>query len=640
MSQTTPVSPNENPDEIVIQQIDSATIDAAVSEQQPVPAEHQEHHEHSGHIEYSDRQIEQAHEALGISGAPYLLLQSDAAKMAERGINVNDYLKQHDTSFFAPGALPTLFKKNKWNKVHVEIGRNSNVQEIDRMEITQGQKVNIKIGDGSSIAHAVKFIPSDGREVDYIIGNNVFIGIGTHLAEGRIGDNCSIGFNCRLDNDVQVGDYVTICDGARIREEIILEPFTVVPPGLDVTKEIAARPAVSPQEYVEMSKNATRAMEVLIRFTREQQEEILQAEKEQNGVSANLRANAILDQAGMEASSLFLTQFNRIVVSENRLFPLIYRLIGKFHPDHIQNNNRSTQASKYGNNVQITDLPVDRTAFIQHYMKQVEAGVPETEIKPYQGEFTACRVDWDKVRLEGDTHLIGPVEITGNTLIGRHLVVRFDEGNPEDKLKINNCTLGEYITFHASGSKTLESVEAGNECVFHGAINIGHSALGDSIILHNVNAFGSNLQGNSILLGATVMDSTIAPRNTIIGHFGHIDVVNANTGNGMVILTNAMVLGNGKTAEQRLWFGNGSKIKAGSIVYGEGDIPRNQPFGPDGVYEVFPGAGHFRKLDLAEADSFKKGQFVERITKTLVNTKKQLEDTGSAKVEGTVDSIE
>jgi carbonic anhydrase/acetyltransferase-like protein (isoleucine patch superfamily) len=610
----------------------SDSVDTATTEHQVLPAEKPEHHEHAEHIEYTDAQIERAHEVLGISGKPYLILESDAAKMAERDINVDDYLKQHDTSFFAPGALPTLLKKNKWNQVHVDIGKNSNVQEIDRLEITQGQKVNIRIGEGSSIAHAVKFVPSDGREVDYQIGNNVFIGIGTHLAEGKIGNNCNVGFNCRLENDVELGDYVTICDGARIEEEIKLEPFTVIPPGLVVTREIAEKPAVSPEEYAELNKNATKAVEVLIRFSPAQQQEILKAEKEQNGVSGNLKANTILDKAGVEASSLFLTQFNRIVVSENRLFPLMYRLIGKFHPEHIQNNDRSTEGSIYGNNVQVVDLPVNRTAFIKHYMDQVEQGVTEDQITPYQGEFTVCRVDWEQTRFKGDTQLIGPVEMEGKNDIGKHFIVRYDEGKPGEKLLIKNCRLGEYNTFHASGNKTLNSVEAGNECVFHGAIDIAHTALGNSIILHNVNAFGSNLHGNSILLGATIIDSTIAPRNTIIGHFGHIDVTNTNTGNGMVILTNAMVLGNGKSADQLLWFGNGSKIRENSVVYGQGDIPRNQLFGPNGVYEVIP--GNFRKLEMSEADSFQKGRFIDEIANALVTVRKQLQNESLPPVSG------
>ncbi len=575
---------------------------------QPEQQEHHEQAEHSEHIEYSDQQIERAHEVLGISGMPYLILESDAAKFAERNIDVSQYLKQHDTSFFAPGAIPNLFKKNKWNQVFVEIGKNSNVQEIGKMEITQGQEVQIKIGEGTSIAHGVKFLPSDGEMVNYTIGNNVFIGIGTHLAEGVIGNNCNIGFNCRLENDVEVGDYVTICDGAVIEEEIKLPPFTVVPPGLRVTREIAEKPAVSPAEYVEMTKNATEPVKTLIRFTFEQQQEILHAEapdqlSEKNGVNGNLKANSILDQAGVEASSLFLTQFNRIVVSENRLFPLMYRLIGKFHPEHVENSDRSTEANTYGNNVQIMDLPVDRTAFIKHYMDQVKNGVQEGDIAPYQGEFTTCQVDWDRVRFKGDTHLIGPIEITGNSEFGKHFVGRFDEGNKGDKLKLNKCNLGAHTTFHASGSKTLDSVEAGDECVFHGSIYLVKTALGSSIILHNVSALGSNLHGDSILLGATIKDSTVGTGNVILGHHGQIDLEYINTAKHMVVLHKVKILGRGKERDQLIWFGNGSKIRENTVIYGRGAIKRNQLFGPNGVYEIIPGQ-EVRKLTPSEMSNF------------------------------------
>jgi acetyltransferase-like isoleucine patch superfamily enzyme len=165
---------------------------------------------------------------------------------------------------------------------------------------------------------------------------------------------------------------------------------------------------------------------------------------------------------------------------------------------------------------------------------------------------------------------------------------RFDEGNPGEELGITDSTIGEKNTFHASGNKSLNKVDAGNECVFHGTIDISQSSIGDSVIMHNVTARNSRLHSNSILLGVKKLDNvSIGGRNTVIGHHGPIVMENVATGDEVVILHNVTVIGKGKE-DQQIWLGDGVKINHNVYLYGYGEVPDGTVFGPNAVYEIRP----------------------------------------------------
>ena len=549
--------------------------------------------ENEEHLNYSDSELEEAHEYLGISGKPYLMLESELNKLSEDGINPANYITQTDTSFFAPSAVMNLLMNNRYGQVYVKLGKSSNIQEIAPVYLSRGQVGDIKIGCGSSLAHAVKFsFPQGKRIVKCRIGDNVFVGIGTEISDIRVGDHCSIGFNCSIKSGAKVGKYSTICDGAEIEEDVEIPDFSVVPPGMKVTKKIANKSGLSPEEYSEQTQNGIRNVKRIIRFTENQKSRILEAEEWQKR-GGNDMANKILEDCGVDASSLFLTKFNQIVVSENRYFPIMYRLMERFHADQIELSDKSTQSKKYGKNVLIMNLPRNRTEFIRHYMSQVKAKVPLEQIKAYIGEFTKTEIDWDNVSFEGNTHIIGKAKIygkkcegrkEGKVVIGQNFVIRGDEMEPNAEVIIENCTLGENITIHASGDKVLKNVNAGNNCVFHGAEDLQNCSIGNVQLLNVVKASDCRLHGNSIILGTELSDCSIGERATVIGHSvkgnghnGKIKLRGVNAGKGVVISFNSTLE---SSNDGRIWIGKDTIIAQSTEIVGSGQIGASCVIGP------------------------------------------------------------
>jgi carbonic anhydrase/acetyltransferase-like protein (isoleucine patch superfamily) len=555
------------------------------------PKEGKVHSDAHEHHEISDSDIEKTHEVLGFSGKPFLILDSDASKFERRGINIGDHIKSHDTSFFGPGAMSALLLQNKRGNVQVNIGRNSNFQEILPIQVQQDQEAVIYVGERSSLAHAVKIeMPKGRRKVQLDIGNNVFVGIGTHLANCSIGDNCSIGFECELKKDVEVGAFSTICDGSKVEEGLKIPKFTVVRPGLKVDKAVLDTGALSPEEYAKQNSNGIRDIRNLIQFTPEQQERIFAAELEEKG-RGNVAANKILEEAGVDASSLFLSQFNAIVVAENRLFPLLYRLIEKFHPEQMLLSDKSKQGPVKGKNVMMMNLPADREKFIEHYVDQIKAGIKEDEIKPYNGEFTKCRVAED-VSLEGNTYLIGNIEIGDGTVIGQNFTVRGDEMGMNDKVEISG-TIGEDVTIHASGSKKFEKVKIGNRCVLHGSQDLRHCKIEDDAILHQVKASDCIVCSHSIMLGVDMKGCGIGEDNTIIGHSvkgnnhnGKIQLSSVNTGGNVVISHHVKMEGQGVNGSNIIWVDDGVLVNHDCLIKGAGQIGENCLFNPGALYEL------------------------------------------------------
>lgn len=576
--------------------------------------------QHEAHEEaFSDNQIREVHEKFGIADRGYLQLPIEKQEFAEKGIDVNEDIQQDLTSYLAPftvdrllgqnirlseaqmnelktkymeaekrgdksevAMIERLLKLKRYAHVNVKIGRNSNIQEIERLSPEMGQRISLKIGENSSLAHGVRFSFDDANLDDTCeIGDNVFVGISTKLGACKLEDHAGIGFNAILESGVKVGKRSIVCDGSIIQRGISLPPYCIVTPGLIVTDLIMKNKVLSPEEYGRINKEGKRTNENLIQFTDEQQEKIEEAEKKHKGGGAKM-ARQILQEAGVDASSLFLSTFNEIVVEENRMFPMLYRLVEKFHPDQVRHMR---------DDVMIVNLPVNRHEFLKYYFDAASNG--EENPAPYKGEFTRCDIG-NEVNIEGKTALIGNIEIRGKTKIGQHLCIRGDEMNPGEKVVINNAEIGENVTFHAVGEKLVDGAFIDDKCVIHGKSKIRCTdprtkylyGLGRHSTVHAVDITDSQLKAGSIVLGAKLRNCSIGKRNTIIGHavpengnVGQINLENVTTAERVTVSSGNNIAG--MDFYRRLRIGRKSVIRENNTIRGYGKIRANSIIKPN-----------------------------------------------------------
>ena len=573
---------------------------------------------HGHHEAYTDKQLKEAHEFFGVTDKSYLVMPAEEREFKRKGIDVNRFIDQDVTSFLAPFTLDRLFgqniqisekemsklkedrimaeKRGEWgvvgeidrliemgthSQVKVKIGKNSNIQEVGRVVLDKNQRVNINIGDNSSLAHGVRFSFDDARlDEQCNIGNNVFVGISTKLGACNIGDNVGIGFNSIVESNVNIGKRTIICDGTIIQRGTTVPEYCVVAPGAVLTAEMVKN-AISPEEYGRLTKEGKRTNKYVIQFTEKQRKLIDEAEENEEGGGAKMQ-RLLLQDAGVDASSLFLSTFNEIVVEENRLFPMLYRLVEKFHPDQVRYER---------DNVMVVNLPVNRPEFLAHYMKAFQAG--EQNPKPYSGEFTICKIG-ENVNIEGNTALIGNIELNGETKLGQNFCCRGDEMEAGEKVVINNSEIGENVTLHASGDKLLDGVFVDDKSVIHGKSTLvcndprlKHlNGIGRHSTLHAVRIENSQLKPGSIILGASVKDCTIGKRNTIIGHAvpengnkGQIKMSNVTTGERVTISEGNTIMGTNPLRGLRI--GRKTIIKRNNTIVGDGEIDALSLIKPD-----------------------------------------------------------
>ncbi len=543
---------------------------------------------HHAHEEYTDRQLEDIHDRYGLAGQSYLILPVENQEMEERGIDVANHIEQHVTSFTAPFTVDRLLGANRDADVKVVLGKNSNIQEIGRLEADKNQKISIKIGNNSSLAHGVNFSFDDGDETASCkIGNDVFVGISTRLGDCEIKDNTGIGFNVIVESGVSIGERSVVCDGSIIQRGVEIPSFCIVTPGSVVSRDIVENKILSPEEYGKLNTEGRRTANNLIRFTGEQQKMIIEAESKTKGGGSKMSRD-LLQQAGVDASSLFLSTFNEIVVEENRLFPLIYRLVHKFHPEHVK---------MIRDDVMVVDLPLDRHAFLKHYFKAME--VSEGEPAIYDGPFTSCNIDGN-VDIEGKAVLIGNIDISGNkfrTKIGQYFCCRGDEMGATERVRIEDSEIGENVTVHASGDKLVKNAFVDDKSVIHGKTGITgtertksdySTRVGRNVTVHAVNVSDSILKSDSIILGANVDNCTIGRRNTIIGHAvpgnsnsGQISLKNVNTAERVTIARGNVILG-----DERLGIGRKTVVRENSKISGSGKIKDHSLIKPDSIIGI------------------------------------------------------
>jgi UDP-2-acetamido-3-amino-2,3-dideoxy-glucuronate N-acetyltransferase len=82
------------------------------------------------------------------------------------------------------------------------------------------------------------------------------IGINTYiwqytvvLKDAKIGDNCNVNCNCFLENDVIIGDNVTIKSGVQIWDGLRIEDDVFVGPNVTFTNDLVPRSKVYPKEF-------------------------------------------------------------------------------------------------------------------------------------------------------------------------------------------------------------------------------------------------------------------------------------------------------------------------------------------------------------------------------------------------------
>lgn len=70
------------------------------------------------------------------------------------------------------------------------------------------------------------------------------------LAGARIGSNCNVSAHCFIENDVVVGDNVTLKSGVYLWDGITLESNVFVGPGALFTNDLYPRSKVYPEEFL------------------------------------------------------------------------------------------------------------------------------------------------------------------------------------------------------------------------------------------------------------------------------------------------------------------------------------------------------------------------------------------------------
>ncbi|PLC05781.1 dTDP-6-deoxy-3,4-keto-hexulose isomerase [Variovorax sp. RO1] len=83
------------------------------------------------------------------------------------------------------------------------------------------------------------------------------IGVGTNiwqfnvvLAGARIGANCNVSAHCFIENDVVVGDNVTVKSGVYLWDGITLESNVFIGPGAIFTNDLFPRSKVYPESFL------------------------------------------------------------------------------------------------------------------------------------------------------------------------------------------------------------------------------------------------------------------------------------------------------------------------------------------------------------------------------------------------------
>jgi acetyltransferase-like isoleucine patch superfamily enzyme len=92
------------------------------------------------------------------------------------------------------------------------------------------------------------------------------IGDGTHiwqycviLCKAKIGKNCNINFNVFIENDVIIGDNVTIKPGVQLWDGLRVENNVFIGPNVSFTNDKYPRSKIYPEKFIEtkIKKNAS-----------------------------------------------------------------------------------------------------------------------------------------------------------------------------------------------------------------------------------------------------------------------------------------------------------------------------------------------------------------------------------------------
>lgn len=82
------------------------------------------------------------------------------------------------------------------------------------------------------------------------IGNNTSVWQFNVILRGAIiGDNCNINCHCFIENDVLIGNNVTVKSGVQIWDGVILEDDVFVGPNVTFTNDLIPRSKVYPKEF-------------------------------------------------------------------------------------------------------------------------------------------------------------------------------------------------------------------------------------------------------------------------------------------------------------------------------------------------------------------------------------------------------